>query len=216
MDVWVNGNQAISWPILDIIIISIIAPSLVMILLYSLWRVRRRQLRNRERAPVSVVVTLPVRIYSKVEKQEDETCPICLDDFKDGDEIRILPCKHEYHSSCIDQWLTTRKRFCPLCKMDACPGAGSERSPLIIRNLGSSSGGNSSSAPNSRNPSSSPQTNNTDTVIAISTVAESADKSTAQVDTSASHTHSDDSDIERGSHEDDDERHLNPTTGTRQ
>ena len=86
--------------------------------------------------------------------QEPEPCPICLEDFEDGQELRILQCKHEYHVTCIDQWLTTRKRYCPLCKRDACPNSGaSENSPLIIQS--SYSGETSSATPNSNSNSNS-------------------------------------------------------------
>lgn len=51
-----------------------------------------------------------------------DTCVVCLDEFTDGDKIRRLPqCGHEFHSSCIDPWLMTRKRYCPMCKADVLP-----------------------------------------------------------------------------------------------
>ncbi|ORX43195.1 hypothetical protein DM01DRAFT_1378848 [Hesseltinella vesiculosa] len=51
-----------------------------------------------------------------------EECAICLEDYAEGDCIRILPCLHEFHASCIDTWLTTRKKFCPICKFNICQG----------------------------------------------------------------------------------------------
>jgi E3 ubiquitin-protein ligase RNF13 len=42
--------------------------------------------------------------------------------------LRILPCKHEFHVICVDQWLLTRKRTCPVCKADSCPEDSSSTS----------------------------------------------------------------------------------------
>ncbi|KAF9622775.1 hypothetical protein IFM89_034010, partial [Coptis chinensis] len=47
-----------------------------------------------------------------------ETCAICLEDYKDGETLRILPCHHEFHTSCVDSWLTKWGTFCPVCKHD--------------------------------------------------------------------------------------------------
>jgi len=42
-------------------------------------------------------------------------CCICLENFKEGEKVRVLPCFHRYHKDCIDEWLGRSDR-CPLCK----------------------------------------------------------------------------------------------------
>lgn len=44
-------------------------------------------------------------------------CTICLCDYSAGDSLRALPCRHEFHLQCIDQWLNSNV-YCPLCKQD--------------------------------------------------------------------------------------------------
>jgi len=50
-----------------------------------------------------------------------DTCAICIEDFENGEQLRLLPCKHWYHVECIDPWLTTKSSSCPLCKTDCRP-----------------------------------------------------------------------------------------------
>ncbi len=42
---------------------------------------------------------------TKAIKEEAPTCSICVSIFRDGENIRILPCEHMYHCCCIDPWL---------------------------------------------------------------------------------------------------------------
>jgi len=49
-----------------------------------------------------------------------ETCPICIVDFEEGDDLRILPCdgSHCFHQSCVDPWLLELSTACPICRHD--------------------------------------------------------------------------------------------------
>lgn len=41
-------------------------------------------------------------------------CPICTDDFVKGQDVRVLPCNHQFHPGCIDPWLIDVSGTCPL------------------------------------------------------------------------------------------------------
>lgn len=72
---------------------------------------RRNTTERRLRARID---KLPIKKFIRGDKYE--TCTICLDDFNEGDKVRILPCEHAFHLKCIDPWLKTRRRECPICK----------------------------------------------------------------------------------------------------
>ena len=58
---------------------------------------------------------IPSKKYSKIDETK-EMCAICVDEFEDGEDVRILPCSHIFHSKCIDEWLSNYSSLCPLCK----------------------------------------------------------------------------------------------------
>ena len=61
---------------------------------------------------------MPTTTYNENSSSgDDNTCTICQDEFKNGDEIRTLPCFHKFHKDCIDKWLD-RSSVCPICKKD--------------------------------------------------------------------------------------------------
>lgn len=45
---------------------------------------------------------------------QEAACSICLVDFGEGQLVKRLPCKHDFHGKCIDVWLQ-RSNKCPLC-----------------------------------------------------------------------------------------------------
>ena len=47
--------------------------------------------------------------------KEDEHCAVCLEGYERGGEAREMPCKHKFHSSCIELWLKV-KGSCPICR----------------------------------------------------------------------------------------------------
>ena len=51
------------------------------------------------------------KIYAK-----NSVCTICLEDFSEGEEVVLCPCKHCYHQHCIKDWLRM-KNSCPMCKL---------------------------------------------------------------------------------------------------
>jgi len=48
---------------------------------------------------------------------EDAICAICLSEYGPTEDIRFLPCKHHFHSICVDTWLFSNK-VCPFCKQE--------------------------------------------------------------------------------------------------
>jgi len=62
---------------------------------------------------------LPIFEYKDVPKEDKEkctSCTICLENYKENDKIRVLPCKHGFHPDCIDPWLQQYNYKCPLCR----------------------------------------------------------------------------------------------------
>jgi hypothetical protein len=49
--------------------------------------------------------------------EPSQRCLVCLADFEEKDVARKLAsCHHLFHRECIDQWLTTGRNSCPLCR----------------------------------------------------------------------------------------------------
>mmetsp|Transcript_43389 Transcript_43389/g.97671 ORF Transcript_43389/g.97671 Transcript_43389/m.97671 type:complete len:130 (+) Transcript_43389:1517-1906(+) len=49
------------------------------------------------------------------DRLDQDQCMVCLCDFENDEQVRHLPCKHVFHTGCIDEWLG-RDAHCPLCR----------------------------------------------------------------------------------------------------
>ncbi|OJJ54445.1 hypothetical protein ASPSYDRAFT_35151 [Aspergillus sydowii CBS 593.65] len=64
--------------------------------------------------------------------------PICAEAFADGEDLRILPCSPQFHAGCVDPWLLTRSRLCPMCRSDVALSSFVVRDNPVTKNADNS------------------------------------------------------------------------------
>lgn len=75
--------------------------------------------------------TAPGRSAPPSQPGPNENCSICLEDMPVRSLIKMLPCHHRFHPTCIDRWLVISKLKCPVCKQSALPEPQSSRARPI-------------------------------------------------------------------------------------
>ncbi|XP_037893315.1 protein goliath isoform X1 [Glossina fuscipes] len=117
-----SSRTSILFVAISFIILMVI--SLVWLIFYYIQKFRYMQTKDQQsRHLCSVTKKAIMKIPTKTGKSTDEKdadsdcCAICIEAYKISDLIRVLPCKHEFHKSCIDPWLLEH-RTCPMCKLD--------------------------------------------------------------------------------------------------
>ncbi|KAK9112404.1 hypothetical protein Scep_019923 [Stephania cephalantha] len=75
------------------------------------------QLRANKGLKKKTLRSLPKLTYAGAGATGEMTeCAICLTEFAEGDEIRVLPqCGHGFHVGCVDTWLGSHSS-CPSCR----------------------------------------------------------------------------------------------------
>ncbi|KAH0731548.1 hypothetical protein KY289_002736 [Solanum tuberosum] len=67
---------------------------------------------------------MKTRIHRATTDHDDdggEICVICQCKYENDETIVTLKCQHEYHDSCLKQWLLKGKRCCPICRSSVLP-----------------------------------------------------------------------------------------------
>nr|XP_010910665.1 receptor homology region, transmembrane domain- and RING domain-containing protein 1 isoform X1 [Elaeis guineensis]XP_010910672.1 receptor homology region, transmembrane domain- and RING domain-containing protein 1 isoform X1 [Elaeis guineensis] len=145
VEFWIIPNfESSAWSIMAISFISLLAMSAVLATCFFVrrHRIRREQptipnVREFHGMSSRLVKAMPSLIFTSVLEDNctSSTCAICLEDYRVGEKLRILPCRHKFHAVCVDSWLTTWRSFCPVCKQDAQAGIAnlpaSECTPLL-------------------------------------------------------------------------------------
>ncbi|KAL3700902.1 hypothetical protein R1sor_018924 [Riccia sorocarpa] len=99
-----------------------------------------------QREEVEKLIQELPRFRLKGVPSECTACPICLDEFEVGTEVRGLPCAHNFHVACIDEWLRLNVK-CPHCRCPVFPAFDFSAStptasqPYPTSEQGSGSGG---------------------------------------------------------------------------
>ncbi|KAK6924499.1 PA domain [Dillenia turbinata] len=118
------SHEETAWNVLLISLISLVLIVAVLVT-FLVARNHRMYWQSTNRChpviDVKLVESLPCCTFNPVYSSSHhgrETCAICLEDYRDGECLRVLPCQHEFHAGCVDSWLTKWSTFCPVCKHD--------------------------------------------------------------------------------------------------
>jgi len=120
-----HGQKRTSVLFVSVSFIILMLISLAWLIFYYVQRFRyihakdqlERKLCSQAKRALQIISTSVLKKDDLEAKDFFDTCAVCIENYRVEDIVRILPCKHQFHKSCIDQWLL-EKRTCPMCKMD--------------------------------------------------------------------------------------------------
>eukprot|EP00041_Stephanoeca_diplocostata_P010154 m.161153 g.161153 ORF g.161153 m.161153 type:complete len:266 (+) comp18048_c0_seq2:290-1087(+) len=89
---------------------------------------RKEHIKNMQLVRALLVCGTSLQSSTTYDHQSCTECTICIDEFEKSDACRSLPCKHVFHTECIDLWLK-KNHTCPTCKQSVV----SLSSPMDLR-----------------------------------------------------------------------------------
>ncbi|NXP54973.1 RNF43 ligase, partial [Heliornis fulica] len=117
-----------AWPDYDVWILLTVVSTVVVIILIFVVRTKcqlNRTQDSMQQQTMQAIGQLATRKYQARCRQASRwdsasscssapVCAICLEEFTEGQELRIISCSHEFHRECVDPWLQ-QHHTCPLC-----------------------------------------------------------------------------------------------------
>uniref|UniRef100_A0A914W605 RING-type domain-containing protein n=1 Tax=Plectus sambesii TaxID=2011161 RepID=A0A914W605_9BILA len=108
--------------------------SLAWLVFYYVQRFRYAHAKDRLarrlfNAAKKALARIPTRPLRQGDKELEADCPVCIDPYRCGDIVRVLPCRHVFHKTCVDPWLLEH-RTCPMCKSDILKAFGYNFGPM--------------------------------------------------------------------------------------
>ncbi|XP_033028294.1 E3 ubiquitin-protein ligase RNF43 isoform X1 [Lacerta agilis] len=124
----IEVKEMAAWPDYDVWILLTVMSTVLVIVLIFIVRTRCQPSRDRsnvQEETLQAINQLATRRYQARRRQAPTgdsvstcssapVCAICLEEFTEGQELRIITCFHEFHRHCVDRWLLERQT-CPLC-----------------------------------------------------------------------------------------------------
>ncbi|CAH8252275.1 unnamed protein product [Arabidopsis lyrata] len=72
---------------------------------------------GRSPASKSAVENMPRVVIGEDKEKDGGSCAICLEEWSKGDVATEMPCKHKFHSKCVEEWLGMHAT-CPMCRYE--------------------------------------------------------------------------------------------------
>ncbi|KAM9272495.1 E3 ubiquitin-protein ligase RNF43 [Morus bassanus] len=142
-----------AWPDYDVWILLTVVSTVVVIILIFVVRTKCQLNRTQDslqQQTMQAIGQLATRKYQARCRQASRwdsasscssapVCAICLEEFSEGQELRIISCSHEFHRECVDPWLQ-QHHTCPLCMFnilarDSADQATATGSRLVPRDM---------------------------------------------------------------------------------
>uniref|UniRef100_A0A8D0GA42 RING-type E3 ubiquitin transferase n=1 Tax=Sphenodon punctatus TaxID=8508 RepID=A0A8D0GA42_SPHPU len=124
----IEVKEPATWPNYDVWIFVTVLSTVLAIVLIFIVRTRCQPTRTQDslqQQTMQAISQLATRRYQTRSRQAPTRdsasscssapiCAICLEEFSEGQELRIISCFHEFHRECVDPWLQ-QHHTCPLC-----------------------------------------------------------------------------------------------------
>lgn len=70
---------------------------------------------NKDDQPPASKASIEAMPSVEIGESEDGECVVCLEEWKPGEVVKEMPCKHKFHDECIQNWLVIHGS-CPVCR----------------------------------------------------------------------------------------------------